>query len=97
MYKVVQYGYMTYTVNASAARSNFFDILDRVYAAGESFLVKKSGIPVAVISKPVVKNKNIMEFAGVWKDVDADKMIDFVYAGRSDKGKLKRKLPNVSS
>ena len=88
---------MTYTVNASAARSNFFDILDKVYTAGESFLVKKSGIPVAVISKPVVKNKNIMDFAGIWKNINVDKTINYIKSGRSDSGKLKRKLPNVSN
>jgi len=86
---------MNYTVNASFARSDFFDILDKVYSAGASFLIKKSGIPVAVISKPVSSKKSIMDFAGAWKDACTDKMINDIYTGRSDKGKLKRKLPNV--
>ena len=76
---------------------DFFDILDKVYSAGASFLIKKSGIPVAVISKPVSSKKSIMDFAGVWKDVDADKMVEYIYVERSDKKKLKRKLPDVSN
>jgi hypothetical protein len=55
--------------------------------------VKKTGIPVAVISKPVSSKKSIMDFSGAWKDVDAGKMVEYIYAERLDKGKLKRKLP----
>ena len=38
---------------------------------------------------------NIMKFVGVWKDVDADAMIKYIYEGRKDKGELKRKLPKL--
>lgn len=84
-------------IDASRARNEFFKILERVYLEDEAFLVKKAGIPVAEIKKPKkVKRKDILEFAGIWKDLEAKKIIDYLYEGRKDKGKAKRKLPKVN-
>lgn len=85
-------------VDASKARSDFFNILDSVYLSNKSFLIKKAGIPVAEISRPRIslKNKKIFEFAGIWSDIDTNKIINTIYDGRKDKAKLKRNLPKFS-
>jgi hypothetical protein len=83
-------------IDASRARSKFFDILEKVYLKGEIFLVRKSGIPMAKIVKPIsLEEGNIMDFAGIWKDLDAEKMLGLVKKGREDRGKLKRVLPKI--
>lgn len=83
-------------IDASKARVDFFKILDGVYFKNKSFLIKKAGIPVAEISKPksLLTKKSILEFAGVWSDIDNNKVIDSIYEARKDKGKPKRKLPD---
>ena len=82
------------TVEASKARNNFFKILDKVFTEDKTFLVKKSGIAVAEISKPKKGKKNeILKYAGAWKNLDADKLITYINEGRKDAGKLKRTLP----
>lgn len=83
-------------IDASKARIDFFKILDWVYLKDKSFLIKKAGIPVAEISKPKssLTRKNILEFAGVWSDIDNKKIINIIYEGRKDKEKSKRKLPD---
>lgn len=85
-------------IDASKARIDFFKILDWVYLNNKSFLIKKAGIPVAEISKPksLLTRKSILEFAGVWADIDNKKIINVIYEGRKDKEKSKRKLPNFS-
>lgn len=82
-------------IDASKARSNFFNILMRVYA-GEIFLVKKSGIPVAKISKPDISKKgNVLDFAGVLKELEEKKILNYIYKGRKDSKTSKRKLPTL--
>lgn len=85
-------------IDASKARIDFFKILDWVYLKDKSFLIKKAGIPVAEISKPksLLTRKSILEFAGVWSDIDNKKIINIIYEGRKDKGKSKRKLSDFS-
>lgn len=39
------------TISASEARKNFFQILNQVFEKDDVFVIKKSGIPVAQISK----------------------------------------------
>lgn len=85
------------TIDASKARRDFFKILDKVYLEEKAFLIRKAGIPVAEISKAILTPKrDIMEFAGIWKDIDAGKMIANIYEARKDKSRLKRKLPKIS-
>ncbi|MEK7633603.1 MAG: hypothetical protein AAB437_02050 [Patescibacteria group bacterium] len=83
-------------IDASKARVDFFKILDWVYLKDKSFLIKKAGIPVAEISKPksLLTKRGILEFAGIWSDIDNKKIIDIIYEGRKDKEKSKRKFPD---
>lgn len=88
------------TISASKARTDFFDILTAVYMKNKGYLIKKSGIPVAKIvkiEKPMNKKTKVdlMSFAGAWKNIDAEKVKKYIYEGRKDKGKFKRKLPNL--
>lgn len=83
-------------IDASRARNNFFKILERVYLNNESFLIKKGGLPMAEIVKPKKEKKgDLLKFAGIWKDLDTDKIFSYIYEGRKDKGNLKRKLPKI--
>lgn len=83
------------TINASDARNDFFGILEIVYFENKGFLIKKAGIPVAELMKPREKKRgDIMNLAGVWKNVDTDSMIKYIYKGRKDRGEIKRKLPS---
>lgn len=80
-------------IDASYARSDFFNILMRAYE-GETFLIKKGGIPVAKITKPdLAKKKNILAFAGILKELNEKKIINYIYKARKDPSFLKRKLP----
>lgn len=82
------------TIEASRARNNFFKLLEKVFNDDKTFLIKKSGIAVAEISRPKkAKKSGILKFAGAWKNLDTDKLISYIYEGRKDLGKLKRKLP----
>lgn len=85
-------------IDASKARSDFFSILDSVYLNGSSFLIKKAGIPVAEISRPrtLLNNSDLFKFAGIWSDIDANKIINTIYESRKDQIKLKRKVPKFS-
>lgn len=84
-------------IDASKARIDFFKILDSVYFKDRSFLIKKAGIPVAEISRPKSKlsRKSILEFAGVWSDIDNKSIISSIYTARKDKDKSKRQLPDL--
>jgi len=85
------------TVNASEARNDFFGLLNKVYFENKSFLIKKAGVPVAKLGKFDDEKKiDIMKFAGIWKDIDTEKMKKYIYEGRKDSGKLKRKLPKFN-
>ena len=39
---------------------------------------------------------NIMDFAGIWSDVDGGKIIDYIKEGRRDDFKLRRKFPKIN-
>jgi antitoxin (DNA-binding transcriptional repressor) of toxin-antitoxin stability system len=85
------------TVNASDARNDFFGLLDKVYFENKSFLIRKAGVPIARLGKfDEGKNIDIMKFAGMWENIDSEKVKKYIYEGRKDKGKLKRKLPDLS-
>lgn len=82
-------------IDASKARSDFFNLLLRAYK-GEAFLIKKSGIPVAKIARPDLDNvSNILKFAGAFKDIDDRKMVKNIYHRRRDSLNLKRNLPKL--
>ena len=80
-------------INASTARADFFNLLDKVYLEDKSFIIKRGGVAVAEISRPkkAPKEKSILDFAGIWKNLDyADDMIAEIYALRSDKNRPAR-------
>ena len=88
------------SISSSKARSDFFDILEAVYLKNKGYLIKKSGIPVAKIvgieeSTNKAKKNDLMKFAGIWKDIDTDSMIKYIYEGRKDEGEKKRVLPKI--
>ncbi|MGD9129696.1 MAG: hypothetical protein PVJ09_04380 [Candidatus Woesebacteria bacterium] len=88
------------SIDASKARNNFFNILNTVYKDKTvSFTIKKSGIPVAVISKyKATVSKKTLNFAGAWKGIKQgkrpDNLLKEIYEARKDTGKVKRKLPS---
>ena len=85
------------TVNASDARNDFFGLLDKVYFENKSFLIKKAGLPIARLGKFDEEEKvDIMKFAGMWENIDSEKVKKYIYEGRKDKGKLKRKLSDLN-
>jgi len=86
----------TITIDASKARSDFFNILTKVYAENKGFLIKRAGVPVAELIRPRInKGSDIMKFFGAWKDVDTEAMIKYIYEGRKDKGETRRRLPSL--
>lgn len=84
----------TVTINASEARKDFFNILREVNSGKKSFLIKKSGVPVAKVIS-VKDDFDVMDLVGAWKDIDASAMINYIYEGRKDESTLKRKLPKL--
>lgn len=86
----------TIIIDATAARNDFFNLLDKVYMRDKTYVIKKAGIPVAELKKPKIKTKDdILRFAGIWKDAKAKKLLNYVYAERKDYGKIGRKLPKI--
>lgn len=82
-------------VSAYKARTNFGDLLNRVYYGGEEIIIERKGEPMAKltkITKEKKKKKSIMEFAGILKDVDTDKMIKEIYKARRDGSRYKKYL-----
>lgn len=78
------------TIDATNARNDFFNILEKVYLDNNSYLIKKSGIPVAEIRKPrSVTNEDILHFAGIWKGKDGDTIEKYAK-------KLRKKLKIVN-
>lgn len=86
---------MSNTVTATDLKNKIADVLNRVVYAKSEIIVVRHGKPLVKIV-PLVESakkskKNFMKLAGVWKDVDADKMIKDIYNARKD-GSRKRKF-----
>lgn len=78
------------SIDASKARNEFFKILNKVFLEEKKFLIKKSGIPVAEITKPKEINENdILSFAGIW-DNKSGKIINKYSQMLRKKGKFIR-------
>lgn len=82
-------------VSAYKARTNLGDLINRAYYNDEEIIIERKGEPMVKIVKysPAKKksNKSFMEAAGMWKDLDTDKMIKYIYEGRKD-GSSKKKF-----
>lgn len=82
-------------INSSKARGNFSDILNSVFTDKKTYVIKKSGIPVAKIvslETNCIVNDDFMNFAGMLTTEEGDKILKMVKKGRSDGSKLKNKL-----
>lgn len=81
-------------IDSSRARDNFSSILNSVFNDKKTYVVKKSGIPVAKISyiEDSVQKDNFMEFAGMLSEDEGDKILKMIKTGRNDKSRLKNKL-----
>lgn len=87
---------METSIDASKARNNFFKILSDVYAKKTSYVIVRGGVPVARI---VETNKNkpydIMSFAGIWNDIDADKVVQTIQKARTETSRSNQVLPKI--
>ena len=66
------------SIDSSKARGNFYDLLNSVYTKNKSYIIKKSGIPVAKlvsINDNVVK-KDFLDFAGMLTEEEGDKLLN---------------------
>jgi len=85
-------------ITATQARNNFFNILNSVYLDDITYEVRKSGLPVATISKSkemkVKKKKTIMDFAGALVDmpVNTNEWVDSIYQARKDGSRKSDKI-----
>jgi prevent-host-death family protein len=84
------------SIDSSKARSNFYDLLNSVYTKNKSYIIKKSGIPVArlvSINDNVVK-KDFLDFAGMLTEEEGNKLLKLVESGRRDGSSKKKYLAN---
>lgn len=81
-------------VSAYHARTNFGDLLNRVYYGGEEIIIERKGEPMAKLIQVgnEKKSSSIMRFASIWKDLDTDKMIEEIYKARRDGSRKKKYL-----
>lgn len=83
-------------VSAYKARTNLGDLINRAYYNDEEIIIERKGEPMVKISKYREKKKEakktLADLAGVWKDIDADKMIKYIYEGRRDGSRKKKFL-----
>lgn len=83
-------------ISSTELKNRVADVLNDVRYKGSTTIVKRHGKEIAKIV-PIEDNntrkgkKNFMKLAGVWKDIDADKMIKDIYDARKD-GSRKRKF-----
>lgn len=82
------------TISAYQARTNFGELLNLVYYQGDEVVVERKGKPLVKISKFVNEKPgedSLIAAAGVWKDIDTEKIIAKIYKSRQD-GSGKRKF-----
>ncbi len=79
-------------IDSSKARSNFADILTDVFNNKKTFIINRSGIPVAKIVSLEKDNDEFMNFAGMLSEKKADKILKKIKTGRNDGSRLKSKL-----
>lgn len=83
------------TISAYNARTKFGELLNEVYYKGEEVVVERKGKPmVKIVKAELSKKKKIDPFlraAGVWRDLDTDRMTEEIYKKRKD-GSSKKKL-----
>jgi len=84
------------TISAYKARTNFGELLNEVYYKGEEVVVERKGKPMVKITKVKTKKRKerdpLLAAAGIWKDLDTDKMIKEIYKARRDGSSRKKYL-----
>ena len=75
---------MTKTVTAYEARTNLGELLNEVYYKGDEIIIKKSGKPVAkitrvatIVSNRVKPKKDLYSLAGIWAGADGKTISSF--------------------
>lgn len=70
---------MTKTVTAYEARTNLGELLNEVYYKGDEIIIKKSGKPVAKISRvdeslprKLKSKRDLFSLAGIWANEDGE-------------------------
>ena len=82
-------------IDSSKVRNNFANVLNSVFENKKTYIISKSGIPVAKIvslEKDNTERDEFMDFAGMLSEKKADKILKMVKTGRNDGSKLKSKL-----
>lgn len=80
-------------IDSSKARNNFANILNSVFNNKKTYIIKKSGIPVAKISFCDKNNEDkLLDFAGMLSKKEGDKISKMIREGRRDGSRLKKKL-----
>jgi len=84
------------TISSTELKNRTANVLNDVYFRGKTAVVNRYGKPVVKIvpvKEEGIENRgrNFMKLAGVWKNIDADKMIREIYKARRD-GSRKRKF-----
>ena len=90
------------TISAYKARTNFGELLNEVYYKDEEIVIERKGKPMVkmVPAGDFPKTKKgkmkdpFLEAAGMWKDIDAEKMIAEIYKARRDGSRKKKFLAN---
>lgn len=85
------------TISAYNARTKFGELLNEVYYKDEEIVVERKGKPMVKITKvkktkKKAKNDSLLAAAGIWKDLDTDKMIKEIYKARRDGSSRKKYL-----
>lgn len=82
-------------IDSSKFRNNFANVLNSVFEDKKTYIINKSGIPVAKIvglEKDDIKNDGFMDFAGMLTEKEGDKILKMVKEGRRDGSRFKKKL-----
>ena len=82
-------------IDSSKFRNNFANVLNSVFEDRKTYIINKSGIPVAKIvslEKDDVKNDDFMSLTGILSEKEGDKISKMIKKGRNDGSKLKSKL-----
>ena len=80
---------------------NLVDLINRAYYNNEEIIIERKGEPMVKISKykgeKKTKEETLADLAGVWKDIDADEVIKYIYEGRRDGSRKKNFLAKWDS
>jgi len=82
-------------IDSSKARNNFADILNSVFNNKKTYIINKSGIPVAKIvslDKENLEKDDFMDFVGMLTEKEGNKILKNIKKMRNDGSKFKNKL-----